>query len=211
VRLNPVIHHVGVLSERLAIRCKYMNYWVIALLMVSLASASVYDLRTRRIPNWLTFPGTLAGLSLNWWVGGYDGLLASFFGLSTGFFLLFFFYLLGGMGGGDVKLLALVGSFLGPRLAFYAFVWMALSGGILAVGSLIYKRAFSQTARNLKSLLLGWILRTGQSANQVHLQNPSLIKLPYGVAIATGTVLAVYFQGLPGIILQGGSIHFTWF
>jgi prepilin peptidase CpaA len=211
VRLNPVIHRVGVLSERLAFRFKYMNFWLIAILMVSLALASFYDLLTRRIPNWLTLPGTLAGLSINWWVGGYDGLLTSFLGLSTGFFLLFFFYLLGGMGGGDVKLLALVGSFLGPRLAFYAFVWMALSGGILAVGSLIYKRAFSETARNLKSLLLGWILRTGQSANQLHLQNPSLIKLPYGVAIATGTALAVYFQGLPGIILKGGSIQFTWF
>jgi prepilin peptidase CpaA len=188
-----------------------MNYWIIAVLMANLALASVYDLLTRRIPNWLTLPGTLAGLSLNWWVGGYDGLLTGFFGLSTGFFLLFFFYLLGGMGGGDVKLLALVGSFLGPRFAFYAFVWMALSGGILAVGSLIYKRAFSQTARNLKSLLLGWILRTGQSASQIHLQNPSLIKLPYGLAIAIGTALAVYFQGLPGMILRGGSIQFTWF
>jgi len=187
-----------------------MNYWVIAVLMVSLALASVSDLLTRRIPNWLTFPGTLAGLGLNWWVGGYEGLLTGFLGLTAGFFLLFFFYLLGGMGGGDVKLLALVGSFLGPRLAFYAFIWMALSGGVLALGSLMYKRAFSETARNLKSLLLGWILRSGQ-ANQIHLQNPSLIKLPYGVAIAIGTALAVYFQGLPGIVVQSGSIQFTWF
>src|SRR5262245_34127265 len=187
-----------------------MNYWIIAILMANLALASVYDLLTRRIPNWLTLPGTLAGLSLNWWVSGYDGLLTGFWGLTVGFFLLFFFYLLGGMGGGDVKLLALVGSFLGPRLAFYAFVWMALSGGVLAVGSLIYKRAFSVTARNLKSLFLGWILRTGE-ANPLHLQNPTLIKLPYGVAIAMGTALAVYFQGLPGIVLRSGSVQITWF
>jgi prepilin peptidase CpaA len=187
-----------------------MNHWVIAVLMVSVTLACVYDLLTRRIPNWLTFPGTLAGLGLNWWVGGYEGLLGGFWGLTAGFFLLFFFYILGGMGGGDVKLLALVGSFLGPRLAFYAFIWMALSGGLLALGSLICKRAFSETARNLKSLFLGWILRTGQ-VNQIHLQNPSLIKLPYGVAIAIGTVLAVYFQRLPGIVVQSGSIQFTWF
>ena len=187
-----------------------MNQWVIAVLMTCVTLASVSDLRTRRIPNWLTFPGTVAGLGLNWITGGLEGLLAGFWGLTVGFFLLFFFYLLGGMGGGDVKLLALVGSFLGPRLAFYAFVWMALSGGVLAVGSLIYRRAFSVTARNLKSLFLGWILRTGE-ANPLHLQNPTLIKLPYGVAIAMGTALAVYFQGLPGIVLRSGSVQFTWF
>ena len=186
-----------------------MNHWVIAVLMIILGVACVSDIHTRRIPNWLTFPGTVAGLGLNCWAGGYEGLLAGLLGLTAGFFLLFFLYLLGGMGGGDVKLLALVGSFLGARLTFYAFIWMALSGGVLALGSLIYKRAFSATARNLKSLLLGWILRTGQ--NQIHLQNPSLIKLAYGVAIAIGTALAVYFQALPGIILQSGSIQFTWF
>jgi prepilin peptidase CpaA len=188
-----------------------MSHWVTAVLMVSLGVACVSDVLTRRIPNWLTFPGTLAGLGLNWLVGGYEGLLAGLLGMAAGFFLLFFFYLLGGMGGGDVKLLALVGSFLGPRLVFYAFVWMALTGGLLALGSLIYKRAFSETARNLKSLVLGWILRTGQTANQIHLKNPSLIKLPYGVAISTGAALAVLFKGLPGIVLQGGSIQFTWF
>jgi len=188
-----------------------MNQWVVAVLMVSLAVASVCDLLNRRIPNWLTLPGTLAGLGLNWCLGGPEGLFTGFLGLMTGFFLLFSFYLLGGMGGGDVKLLALVGSFIGPRLAFYAFIWMALSGGALALGLLIYKRAFSETARNLKSLLLGWILRTGQTADGIHLQNPSLIKLPYGIAIAVGTALAVYFQGLPGIVLRGSAIQFTWF
>lgn len=188
-----------------------MNFWIVSILLVSLTLASILDLLARRIPNWLTFPGILAGLGLNWWAGGSAGLQASFLGLGAGFFLLFFFYLLGGMGGGDVKLLALVGSFLGPRLVFCAFIWMALSGGVLAVGSLIYKRAFSATARNLKSLVMGWVLRTGQTASEISLQNPSLIKLPYGVAIAVGTLLAMYFQGLPGIVLQSGSIQFTWF
>lgn len=188
-----------------------MNYWVIAVLMISLAIASISDLLTRRIPNWLTVPGTLVGLGLHCWISGYEGFLTGILGLTTGFFLLFFFYLLGGMGGGDVKLLALVGSFLGPRLTFYAFVWMALSGGLLALASIVYRKAFLVTARNLKSLVLGWVLRTGLAASQINLQNPSLIKLPYGVAIAIGTALAVYFQGLPGILLQGGAIQFTWF
>ena len=173
------------------------------------ALASVYiDVRQRRIPNWLTFPGTLVGLSLNWWLGGYDGLLASFFGTEHRFFSAFFFYLLGGMGGGDVKLLA-VGSFLGPSLGLLR---VCLDGFVRwnpRLGSLIARELSDKRPVNLKSLSRVGFLRTGQSANQVHLQNPSLIKLPLRIEwIAFGAVVAVYFQSLPGIILQGGTIQF---
>jgi len=171
-------------------------YLVVATVMCVLVAAFI-DILSHRIPNWLTFPAAAIGLSVNFHLEGIHGLVSSLLGLAAGFLLLFVVYLLGGMGAGDVKLLCAVGALLGPKLVFCTFIWMALAGGTLAIALIIYKRAFSQTFRNLRTLLLGWILRTpGEEAN-LTIRNQSLIKLPYGVAIAVGAILAVYFKRIP--------------
>jgi prepilin peptidase CpaA len=172
--------------------------------------AAVIDVRTRKIPNWLTFSSCLIVLGANLIIHGVTGFLGSLLGLFTGFGLLFFVYLLGGMGAGDVKLLSAVGAFIGPRLVFHAFVWMALSGGVMAVGLILYKRVAADTLRNLKTLLFGWLTESGGRDMNLTLQNQSLHKLTYGVAIAIGTLLAVYFQRLPGLVIGDGAVHFTW-
>jgi prepilin peptidase CpaA len=177
--------------------------------VICVSLAAIIDISTRRIPNWLTIPGICIGVCTNGYLNGAEGVKSSLLGVCAGFLLLFFAYLLGGMGAGDVKLLSAVGSFLGPRLVFYSFVWMALAGGLIAFLVLIYKKAFSQTFRNLKLLLSGWILRTQENGVDVSLRNPSLIKLPYGVAIAIGTVLATFIQRIPGLGMQDG--HFRLF
>jgi prepilin peptidase CpaA len=171
--------------------------------------AAVIDVFTRRIPNWLTIPGACLGLCLNGASKGVEGVVESTLGMLTGFFLLFLMYLLGGMGAGDVKLLSAVGAFVGPKLVFYAFIWMALAGGLFALVLILYKRAFSQTVTNLKTLLVGWVLRAGDAGSPISLQNAALHKLPYGVAIATGTVIAVCLRQLPGLGFQQGTIR--WF
>jgi hypothetical protein len=82
---------------------------------------------------------------------------------------------------------------------------------VIAFLVLIYKKAFSQTLRNLRSLLSGWILRTHDNAVDISLKNPSLLKLPYGVPIAIGTILAVFTQGIPGLGMQDGNLRlFFW-
>jgi prepilin peptidase CpaA len=159
--------------------------------------AAVIDIRTQKIPNWLTLPSILIGIILNFSVAGNKGLISSALGLLTGFLLLYFVYLLGGMGAGDVKLLCAVGALLGPRMVFYTFIWMALAGGALALLFILYKRAFSQTFRNIKILLLGWVLGTAHSEANITIKNRSLIKLPYAVAIALGTLLAVWLKQIP--------------
>jgi prepilin peptidase CpaA len=165
--------------------------------VVCVSAAAIIDIFTHKIPNWVTFPSALLGLLINFQMNGVQGLLSSGMGLITGFLLLFVVYLLGGMGAGDVKLLCAVGALLGPKLVFYAFIWMALVGGALALVLIIYKKAFSQTFRNLKILLLGWVLRTANEEANLTIRNQSLIKLPYGVAIAAGAILAVYFKRIP--------------
>jgi prepilin peptidase CpaA len=161
------------------------------------SAAAVIDVFTHKIPNWVTFPSALLGLLINFQMNGIQGLLSSGTGLMTGFLLLFVVYLLGGMGAGDVKLLCAVGALLGPKLVFYTFIWMALVGGALALVLIIYKNAFSQTFRNLKILLLGWVLRTANDEANLTIRNQSLIKLPYGVAIAAGAILAVCLKRIP--------------
>ena len=161
------------------------------------SAAAVIDILTHKIPNWVTFPSALLGLLINFQTNGFQGLLSSAGGLITGFLLLFVLYLLGGMGAGDVKLLCAVGALLGPKLVFYTFIWMALVGGALALVLIIYKKAFAQTFRNLKTLLLGWVLRTEYEEANLTIRNQSLIKLPYGVAIAAGAILAVCLRRIP--------------
>lgn len=173
-------------------------------LVACVGVAAAIDVRQRRIPNWLSLSGLLCGVCLNSIFEGKEGLILSLFGIGTGFFLLFFGYLLGGIGAGDVKLLAAVGAFLGPKLVFCAFIWMALSGGVLALLLVAWKGAFRQTYLNLKSLLQGWIYGTGSS---IDLKNPSLLKLPRGLSIALGAIIAAFFQKLPGIGFQNGRIQ----
>ena len=175
-----------------------MNRYSLYLSVLLVLMAVFFDLRYQKIPNWMTFPFILTGIASSWFFSGSSGLKFSLFGLITGFFLLFFFFLLGGMGAGDVKLLSAVGSLLGPRLVFYAFVWTALTGGILAVGLIIYKKAFRQTFFNIGSLLHAWLVGFGMnSISDFTIHNRSLIKLPYAVPIAIGTILAVWLREFP--------------
>jgi len=179
--------------------------------VICVAVGAIIDFRSRRIPNWLTLPAVIVGLVLHSALLGLNGTVESLLGTLSGFFLLFFFYAVGGMGAGDVKLLAAVGSFLGPKLVFCAFIWMCLSGGCLAVIVVSYKRAFAQTIRNLKLLAFGWLTGSQESISSMSLKNPSLHKIPYGIPIAVGTVLAIWLQRLPGLDFQGGTPRvFLW-
>lgn len=173
-------------------------------LVACVGLAAAIDVRQRRIPNWLSLSGVLCGICLNSIFEGKDGFVLSLLGIATGFFLLFFGYLLGGIGAGDVKLLAAVGAFLGPKLVFCAFIWMAFSGGVLALLLIAWKGAFRQTFVNLKSLFQGWVYGTGSA---IDLKNPSLLKLPRALSIAFGAIVAAFFQKLPGLGFQNGSIQ----
>jgi prepilin peptidase CpaA len=98
------------------------------------------DLRTYRIPNYLTLGAALAGLVYQGVFHGMSGVGNGCLGLALGFFLLFPVYILGGMGAGDVKALAALGTWLGPSLTLMLFCYMAIAGGLMALGVLIYKR-----------------------------------------------------------------------
>ena len=104
-------------------------------LILSLVIAGC-DLKTRRIPNYVTFGGALGGLVFQLGYQGLPGLLDGLAGLGLGFILLLGPYLLGGLGAGDVKASAALGAWLGLWRAVALFVYMGLSGGLIIAGRL---------------------------------------------------------------------------
>jgi prepilin peptidase CpaA len=163
------------------------------LLFIALALAitsAVFDVQQRRIPNWLTYPGIVSGLVLRAILSGWKGLLGSV----TGFLLLggimFLFYAVKAMGAGDVKLMAAVGALVGPIHGFVILLATAICGGILAIGYALYRGRMGSTLRNLGSVV-AFHAHTGLKAHpELNLDNPVTLRMPYGLAIAGGTLYA---------------------
>lgn len=156
-------------------------------------SAAVTDVRERRIPNRLTYPAMLAGLVLQTAFHGSKGLLLSaggglFFG---GVFLLF--YVVRAMGAGDVKLATALGCIAGASSALQVMFATAVAGGALAVIVMIWSGKVMETLRNTL-----WVFafhsRHGLQAHPVvNLDNPTAVRMPYGLAFAAGTLYWAFF------------------
>lgn len=108
-------------------------YQAIAVMLFT-AVALVWDVKSRRIPNWLNLIGLILGLAFQTYQRGWDGLLFSLAGFGTGFGILFVLWIIGGGGGGDVKLMGAVGAWLGPYLTLIVFV---ASGFLAAFGQVL--------------------------------------------------------------------------
>jgi prepilin peptidase CpaA len=146
------------------------------------------DLRSRRIPNWLTVPGLLIGMFANTVLGGWSGLKTSLLGALIGLALLLPFVLLRSLGAGDWKLAGALGSFAGPALLMDLLIGSVFVAGLMAVALIIYKRRVRQTLRNIGHILISLVTFRLPGA-QVSLDNPESLKVPYGVALALTVVL----------------------
>lgn len=159
-----------------------------ALLLATLACLT--DLRSRRIPNALTCLGLAAGLALNARAEGLSGVVSSLGGGLIGLALFLPFMMLGGMGAGDVKLMAALGCLVGPtgilRLALVA----ALAGGLLALLRVGWEGRLRATLTGMAGLLLFWFSTGLRPSPELHLSNPSTIRIPYAIPIAAGTIVA---------------------
>jgi len=156
------------------------------------------DLRTYRIPNYLTFGAAIAGILFQGIFYGWDGLGSAFLGLALGLFLLLPLYLLGSMGAGDVKALAALGAWLGPGLTLMLFIYIAIAGGLIALGVLIYKGLLWIYIRRGWSYLVNLILfRTAglPPAPATKAEKSQTKGIPYGVAIALGMVVLFWRGG----------------
>jgi len=151
-------------------------------------TAAVSDVRQRRIPNALTYPSMVVGLALQTVLYGRPGLLHSLAGgLSFGGVFLVF-YLVRAMGAGDVKLAAALGFIVGLPESVTLMFATAVAGGVLAVAYMVRS---GQTKRTLgRTFSVVWHhVRHGLNAHpEVNLDNPQAVRMPYGLAFATGTL-----------------------
>lgn len=156
--------------------------------------ASVFDIKSRRIPNFITMPAFLMGLALHLALGGWRQLLTAFAaGLICGLVFLVF-YLAGGMGAGDVKLIAAVGCLAGFSHVAYLLVLTALCGGVMAVVLAAARGRLQQTLANVGALASHHSQEGLQPHPDINLTNTQTLRLPYAVAIAGGSLLTLYFQ-----------------
>ena len=154
--------------------------------LFALLIASAYtDLAHGKIYDWVTYPAVGAGLTLNFLIGGISGpgnfnLIAGALGFLLGLAGLGVFYVSGAMGGGDVKLAAAIGAFIGYRYLLWALFYSALVGGIMAIGLVIWKGRFLESLRG--SLRFLFTLRTPLSQSG---EEP--LTIPFGLALVLGT------------------------
>lgn len=175
-------------------------FYVVAVASFVLVAA-ISDYRTRRLPNWLTVPACGAAIVLHTAINGLTGLTFAVVGFATGFSILLVLWLIGGSGGGDVKLMGALGAWLGASLTLYVFVLTAalaalLTGVVLFVGLL--SRGFSSVRRSLGPGLAG---STGQrqrsrAGDKVRPRRG----MPYAIPVAAGTCLVLAYAWITSVL-----------
>jgi prepilin peptidase CpaA len=162
--------------------------------LLAVAVATITDIRSRRIPNWLVFPFLLSGLVVSSWVGGWHGLWQSLGGLGLGALVYGVLSWLGGMGMGDVKLCAAIGAWIWWQQLLFALVMIAIIGGIMALAWAIFGGFLGAMFSGAGDLLFGWRNRGMRPPPELVLSNPKARKMPYAPAIALGTLIS-FFSG----------------
>jgi prepilin peptidase CpaA len=170
----------------------FMNfqYWILLLPALTVIITAFYDYRWRRIPNFITFPAILIGIIMHGINTGWSGLYFSFWGMiiGSGFFLIF--YLVGGIGAGDVKLMGSVGAFLGAEKVITVLLLTGLVGGLMAIYKIVISYSFKNTVSQLR-----YSSTDSSQKNQFIIRkkkiNPLKDTIPYGIAIAIGTLITL--------------------
>jgi prepilin peptidase CpaA len=156
--------------------------------------ASVFDVKSRRIPNFITMPAFLFGLALHLALGGWIQLLTALAGGVVCGLAFLVFYIAGGMGAGDVKLIMAVGCIAGFSHIAYLLVLTALSGGVMAICLALARGRLQQTLANVGALASHHGHEGLQPHPDLNLSNSQTLRLPYALAIAGGSLLTLYFQ-----------------
>lgn len=158
------------------------------------ALAAAADATTRRIPNALTFGAAAVGVAFAAATGGVHGLGWSVTGWAVGLLLFLPLFALRAMGGGDVKLLAAFGAWLGPGLVFWVAVYGAIAGGMLALSLVLWRRRLRTTIANMWDIVTHWRLSGLQPHPVVTLDNPGAVRMPYALPIALGALATLWLR-----------------
>jgi prepilin peptidase CpaA len=186
----PPSFHLGVTGTR-----EDMPLSIVASTVVFTAICIALDVRSRRIPNAVTGPAIVLGVALNLLHGGVQGLGCALAGLLIMIVILLGPFALGGIGGGDVKMMAALGSLIGPRLASLGLAFGMILGGAIMVLHLGRLGRLGQKLRATASMFSTAAATGSLAPLRISTDQPDAIALPYSVPLGLGT-LAVLLLGL---------------
>lgn len=161
--------------------------WVSALALTFIAGW--VDWRTRTIPNWLTISGIVFGISLHAAIGGWRGAARSVEGMLLALALLLPLVLLRALGAGDWKLMGAAGALVGPAMFMFVLFASIFVSGAMAMIRMAGTGRVKATIQNIAALFRGFALFGLRPNPEISLDNPQLLKLPFGVAAAAGTLI----------------------
>ncbi len=158
--------------------------------------AAGFDVKSRRIPNFVTGPAILGGLLLHSFYDGWHGFLASLAAALICGVVFLIFYMAGGMGAGDVKLITAVGSLAGLSNSASVLIITALAGGVMGICFALLRGQLKSTLFNVATLATHHKHQGLTPHPEINVRNASTLRLPYGLAIAAGSCITLYLQGI---------------
>ena len=162
---------------------------------VALAGAAT-DIKSRRIPNWITGPSILIGLALHATLDGWHGMFTSLVaGLICGVLFLLF-YIAGGMGAGDVKLITAVGCIAGLSNIAYLLILTSLAGGAMGIVFALMRGRLREVVGNVRTIASHHTAAGLTPHPEINVLNATKLRLPYGVAIAAGSTITFCLLGM---------------
>lgn len=158
--------------------------------------AAVYDVRSRRIPNWLTVAGIGAGFALNTFMSGSSGLARSALGFGLALAIYVPLFAVRALGAGDVKLMAAAGALAGPANWFVLFLLTAIIGGIIALAIVVARGELAPVLRNVLRILasLGRLRAPYRDHPGLDVASRSAATLPHALPIALGAIVLLYLS-----------------
>jgi prepilin peptidase CpaA len=156
--------------------------------VVIAVAAGWTDWRSRRIPNWLTVPGLLAGVAANSAMLGWPGAKASLLGAGLGLALLLPFVMIRSLGAGDWKLVGALGAWIGPSRLITVLIVTVFLAAAMALVLIVWKKRVQQTAHNMWHMLRAFFT-LHLPGPEVTLDDPRAAKIPFGVAAAVAVVV----------------------
>ncbi|MDC3416945.1 A24 family peptidase [Aquibacillus salsiterrae] len=161
------------------------------LLFIILSICVITDLKSRKIYNKVIFPSFILALLFHIIIDGLSGLTSSLLGFVVGFALLLIPYLMGGMGAGDVKLLALIGAIKGVSFVLVTAIYMALIGGVIGLVLITFRKGACNRIKYMIYSLCGIKYGMKMTVSEESLKGT----YPYGVAIAFAALFSFYMNG----------------
>ncbi len=158
------------------------------------AVAAATDAATRRIPNALTIGAAVVGLAFAAATAGPSGLGWSAAGWMVGLLVFLPLFALRAMGGGDVKLLAAFGAWLGPALVCWVAIYGAIAGGVLALLLVLWRGRLRATIENMWTIVVHWRLAGPKPHPVLTLDNPDAVRMPYALPVALGALATLWLR-----------------